>query len=309
VGAHDPGAVFPAAAGGHARPARPSAGQRDPGDGGRQRSRQPLRPADAPRFGARAPHRRSRRAAGVGPGLGGAALGVRVRGARQRRAGRAARRVAGGRRALPHHAAHRDRRRAVAAGGTERRRRHAGVVEPVRPAGTAAPVDAGALGSGRPRRPAVLVRAGVARGGHGGVAGVLPVHGGVRAAAAGHVAGRLPARGRAAAEAGGARCAGARPGAAGREQVAGAAAQLRRAGAAPHPATLADGAAGTRPAAGRRGGRLRELLEARGLHAGYAQPADLEEAMLDVWALSEGTSPERIAQAGMAVATEAATWA
>jgi glutamate dehydrogenase len=28
---------------------------------------------------------------------------------------------------------------------------------------------------------------------------------------------------------------------------------------------------------------------------GFAQPTDLEQAMLDVWSLSEGSSPERIA--------------
>jgi glutamate dehydrogenase len=28
---------------------------------------------------------------------------------------------------------------------------------------------------------------------------------------------------------------------------------------------------------------------------GYAQVTDLEQAMLDVWALSEGSSPDRIA--------------
>jgi glutamate dehydrogenase len=39
---------------------------------------------------------------------------------------------------------------------------------------------------------------------------------------------------------------------------------------------------------------LRTVTEERGL-TGYAQPTDLEQAMLDVWALSEGTSPERIA--------------
>jgi glutamate dehydrogenase len=39
---------------------------------------------------------------------------------------------------------------------------------------------------------------------------------------------------------------------------------------------------------------LRAVTEERGL-TGYAQPTDLEQAMLDVWALSEGTSPERIA--------------
>ena len=54
---------------------------------------------------------------------------------------------------------------------------------------------------------------------------------------------------------------------------------------------------------------VQELLDAKGLKAGYAQPADLEEAMLDVWALSEGTSPERLAQAGLGAAADAAGWA
>jgi glutamate dehydrogenase len=36
------------------------------------------------------------------------------------------------------------------------------------------------------------------------------------------------------------------------------------------------------------------VTQERGL-TGYALPTDLEQAMLDVWALSEGTSPERIA--------------
>jgi glutamate dehydrogenase len=54
---------------------------------------------------------------------------------------------------------------------------------------------------------------------------------------------------------------------------------------------------------------VRDLLDARGLHSGYTLPADLEEAMLDVWALSEGSSPERIAQAGTAGMDAAAAWA
>jgi glutamate dehydrogenase len=37
-----------------------------------------------------------------------------------------------------------------------------------------------------------------------------------------------------------------------------------------------------------------EVTRAAGL-AGYAPITDLEQAMLDVWALSEGTSPERLA--------------
>jgi glutamate dehydrogenase len=37
-----------------------------------------------------------------------------------------------------------------------------------------------------------------------------------------------------------------------------------------------------------------EVLAAMGL-SGYGQPTDLEQAMLDVWALSEGSSPERLA--------------
>jgi len=39
---------------------------------------------------------------------------------------------------------------------------------------------------------------------------------------------------------------------------------------------------------------VEEVMAARGL-TGFAQPADLEQAMLDVWALSEGLSPERLA--------------
>jgi glutamate dehydrogenase len=39
---------------------------------------------------------------------------------------------------------------------------------------------------------------------------------------------------------------------------------------------------------------VRVVAQERGL-LGYALPTDLEQAMLDVWALSEGTSPERIA--------------
>jgi glutamate dehydrogenase len=37
-----------------------------------------------------------------------------------------------------------------------------------------------------------------------------------------------------------------------------------------------------------------EVTREHGL-TGYAQPLDLEQAMLDVWALSEGSSPERLA--------------
>jgi glutamate dehydrogenase len=39
---------------------------------------------------------------------------------------------------------------------------------------------------------------------------------------------------------------------------------------------------------------VHELTRAMGL-GGHVQPTDLERAMLDVWALSEGASPERIA--------------
>jgi glutamate dehydrogenase len=39
---------------------------------------------------------------------------------------------------------------------------------------------------------------------------------------------------------------------------------------------------------------VRDLAAAMGL-TGYAQPTDLEQAMLDVWALSEGSNPERLA--------------
>lgn len=50
--------------------------------------------------------------------------------------------------------------------------------------------------------------------------------------------------------------------------------------------------------AGGNGGNMEaaveEVMAARGL-SGFAQPADLEQAMLDVWALSEGLNPERLA--------------
>jgi glutamate dehydrogenase len=39
---------------------------------------------------------------------------------------------------------------------------------------------------------------------------------------------------------------------------------------------------------------VRDVAEARGL-TGYAMAVDLEQAMLDVWTLSEGSSPERLA--------------
>jgi glutamate dehydrogenase len=39
---------------------------------------------------------------------------------------------------------------------------------------------------------------------------------------------------------------------------------------------------------------VRDITSAMGL-TGFAQPTDLEQAMLDVWSLSEGSSPERIA--------------
>ena len=39
---------------------------------------------------------------------------------------------------------------------------------------------------------------------------------------------------------------------------------------------------------------VKQLTEARGL-TGFAQPVELEQAMLDVWALSEGSSPDRLA--------------
>lgn len=39
---------------------------------------------------------------------------------------------------------------------------------------------------------------------------------------------------------------------------------------------------------------VKDVTEARGL-TGFAQPVELEQAMLDVWALSEGSSPDRLA--------------
>jgi glutamate dehydrogenase len=39
---------------------------------------------------------------------------------------------------------------------------------------------------------------------------------------------------------------------------------------------------------------VRDTTGAMGL-TGFAQPTDLEQAMLNVWSLSEGSSPERIA--------------
>jgi glutamate dehydrogenase len=49
---------------------------------------------------------------------------------------------------------------------------------------------------------------------------------------------------------------------------------------------------------------VRELTAAMGLSGGYAQPTDLEQAMLAVWSLSEGSSPDRLA-AGNAAASVA----
>jgi glutamate dehydrogenase len=51
---------------------------------------------------------------------------------------------------------------------------------------------------------------------------------------------------------------------------------------------------------------VRELTAAMGLSAGYVQPTDLEQAMLAVWSLSEGSSPDRIAS-GTAATTVATT--
>ena len=39
---------------------------------------------------------------------------------------------------------------------------------------------------------------------------------------------------------------------------------------------------------------VKAVTEARGL-TGFAQPVELEQAMLDVWALSEGSNPDRLA--------------
>ncbi|MCS0583308.1 NAD-glutamate dehydrogenase [Massilia pinisoli] len=49
---------------------------------------------------------------------------------------------------------------------------------------------------------------------------------------------------------------------------------------------------------------VRELTAAMGLAGGYTQPTDLEQAMLAVWSLSEGASPDRLA-AGNAAASVA----
>jgi glutamate dehydrogenase len=51
---------------------------------------------------------------------------------------------------------------------------------------------------------------------------------------------------------------------------------------------------------------VRELTDAMGLTGGYVQPTDLEQAMLAVWSLSEGSSPDRIAS-GTAATTVANT--
>jgi glutamate dehydrogenase len=51
---------------------------------------------------------------------------------------------------------------------------------------------------------------------------------------------------------------------------------------------------------------VRELTAAMGLSAGYVQPTDLEQAMLAVWSLSEGSSPDRLAS-GTAATTVATT--
>jgi glutamate dehydrogenase len=51
---------------------------------------------------------------------------------------------------------------------------------------------------------------------------------------------------------------------------------------------------------------VRELTAAMGLSGGYVQPTDLEQAMLAVWSLSEGSSPDRIAS-GTAATTVATT--
>jgi glutamate dehydrogenase len=50
---------------------------------------------------------------------------------------------------------------------------------------------------------------------------------------------------------------------------------------------------------------VRELTAAMGLSGGYVQPTDLEQAMLAVWSLSEGSSPDRLAvgNAAASVAT------
>jgi glutamate dehydrogenase len=42
---------------------------------------------------------------------------------------------------------------------------------------------------------------------------------------------------------------------------------------------------------------VRDLTAAMGLTGGRPHPADLEGAMLEVWALSEGSNPERLAVA------------
>ena len=78
----DAASVLPGAAGRHARSAGAPAGQCDPRDRAGQRIGQPLRSADAARPGAGTPHRRRRSRQGLGPGLGRAAPGAGVRGAR-----------------------------------------------------------------------------------------------------------------------------------------------------------------------------------------------------------------------------------
>jgi len=49
---------------------------------------------------------------------------------------------------------------------------------------------------------------------------------------------------------------------------------------------------------------VRELMASMGLAGGYVQPTDLEQAMLAVWSLSEGSSPDRLAS-GTAATTVA----
>jgi glutamate dehydrogenase len=79
--------------------------------------------------------------------------------------------------------------------------------------------------------------------------------------------------------------------------LAGTAAQLRAERAAPHAATFAGaGAEARRPAATTAAEAVEVVANTLGL-SGYALATDLEQAMLDVWALSEAVNASAAALA------------
>jgi glutamate dehydrogenase len=225
-----------------------------------------------------------------GQRLVGAAPGAGVRRARRRRAEGAARRVDRGRRPHPRAAARRDRRRAVAAGRAARR--HGRAVATCSRSRSSCAADAGQVGSRRPRRPVAVLRAGLEGGRHGRVAGHLPVCRGVGAASGGMSLAQFLQVGMALRERAGIdtleRGLKLPATSKSQEQLRNYAMQALRRTQQRLLLQVLERAKQTATC-----WRRCDTTKRHGPDR-LTQPTDLEQAMLNVWSLSEGSSPERM---------------